>query len=425
MKSRFILFAVFVACTAVFINEAIAQWYKIPDLQYSRIWCILTANDSTIFVGADNGTLLRSTDDGTTWMNVVGNGLYVDTVLSLGEGLGYIFAGSNGWVYRSSDDGESWDLANDGLEGISRVNAFTFVDTILFTATDHGVYSSIDSGKSWFPDTSGLNLWEFDQAGTVGITSMDSSLYTIKGWYGSVYTSSVDNRFWTQILPDTMNQGYAIAAIDTNVFIVTLKGVYLYSGGSTTWYARNNGFPVNDTIFVISCFLTTADSLLFAYSDFSDAFHGGHIYVTSDLGQTWIMINDSVSAHSTITAVAANSKYLFAGTQSGAWRIPVADVITSVNDNHPQLPTVRSLFQNYPNPFNPTTVISYRLSAISNVTLKVYDVLGREVETLVNEKQYAGTHVVTFNASDLSSGVYFYKLSAGNYTSTKKALLVK
>ena len=83
------------------------------------------------------------------------------------------------------------------------------------------------------------------------------------------------------------------------------------------------------------------------------------------------------------------------------------------------------LFQNYPNPFNPSTAISYQLSAVSDVKLVVFDLLGREVATLVNEKKEAGKYVVNLNASSLTSGVYFYKLTAGSFSETKKMMLVK
>ena len=89
------------------------------------------------------------------------------------------------------------------------------------------------------------------------------------------------------------------------------------------------------------------------------------------------------------------------------------------------LPTNFVLFQNYPNPFNPTTVISYQLPKVSNVSLKIFDVLGREVATLVNQKQSAGKYSVTFDGSRLPSGVYFYRLVAGSFVSVKKLMLIK
>ncbi|MDI6803992.1 MAG: T9SS type A sorting domain-containing protein [Bacteroidota bacterium] len=89
------------------------------------------------------------------------------------------------------------------------------------------------------------------------------------------------------------------------------------------------------------------------------------------------------------------------------------------------LPTKFSLGQNYPNPFNPTTVINYSLPIDNYVTLKVYDVLGREVSMLVDEYKDAGYYEVEFNGSSLSSGVYFYKLTAGSYTAMKKLLITK
>ena len=90
-----------------------------------------------------------------------------------------------------------------------------------------------------------------------------------------------------------------------------------------------------------------------------------------------------------------------------------------------QLPESYSLSQNYPNPFNPSTVINFNLPRVSNVELKVYNLLGQEVATLVNQEMNAGNHDVKFNASSLSSGIYFYTLKAGDFISSKKMLLLK
>jgi hypothetical protein len=91
----------------------------------------------------------------------------------------------------------------------------------------------------------------------------------------------------------------------------------------------------------------------------------------------------------------------------------------------PTVPATHVLSQNYPNPFNPTTTINYELASDSHVRLKVYDVLGREILTLVNSDETAGPHQVLLNASELSSGVYFYRLRAGDFTDTRRLLLLK
>lgn len=93
--------------------------------------------------------------------------------------------------------------------------------------------------------------------------------------------------------------------------------------------------------------------------------------------------------------------------------------------NDIELPREYGLAQNYPNPFNSVTIISYQLPESKFVTLKVYDILGNEVEILVNEEKPAGSYNISFDASRFPSGVYYYKLSSGNYTETKKMILLK
>ncbi|MBI3194661.1 MAG: T9SS type A sorting domain-containing protein [Ignavibacteriae bacterium] len=102
----------------------------------------------------------------------------------------------------------------------------------------------------------------------------------------------------------------------------------------------------------------------------------------------------------------------------------VFDVTTAVGD-YPELPLAYKLEQNYPNPFNPLTIISYQLKVKSDVSLKVYDILGREVATLVDEVQQAGVKSVEWNATNFSSGIYFYRLQAENFVETRKLVLVR
>ncbi len=99
--------------------------------------------------------------------------------------------------------------------------------------------------------------------------------------------------------------------------------------------------------------------------------------------------------------------------------------VTGVNESKNAQPLTYSLEQNYPNPFNPSTTIEYVIPENGFVTVKIYNVLGKEVAALVDQHQTAGRHKVSFNASNLSSGVYFYKIDAGKFTSVKKMMLVK
>lgn len=123
-----------------------------------------------------------------------------------------------------------------------------------------------------------------------------------------------------------------------------------------------------------------------------------------------------------------NFKIIVSGDSSRAdtlnFKLTVSNSITSIK-NRGNLPDNFYLSQNYPNPFNPSTTIEFKIPESGFVTLKIYDILGREVKTLVNEEKTPGSYKVSFNASIFASGVYFYRLTSGSYTSIKKMVLLK
>lgn len=106
--------------------------------------------------------------------------------------------------------------------------------------------------------------------------------------------------------------------------------------------------------------------------------------------------------------------------EGGSLKIP-----TSVEQLSEILPTEFALMQNYPNPFNPSTTIRYDVPKETNVTLKIYDIMGREVAELVNQRHDAGAYQIAWNANGMTSGVYFYRISAGDFTSVRKLILMK
>jgi hypothetical protein len=148
------------------------------------------------------------------------------------------------------------------------------------------------------------------------------------------------------------------------------------------------------------------------------------VFLSSDNGASWKQVNAGL-ADTSVQSIFASGTTLFAETyQTGIWKRPLYEMITGVqaNANHP---AGFSLSRNYPNPFSPTTVITYELPVRSDVALKVYNVLGREVRVLVSESQDPGEHSVTFDASNFPSGVYFYRLEAGTYIQTRKQMILK
>ncbi|MBZ0180333.1 MAG: T9SS type A sorting domain-containing protein [Melioribacteraceae bacterium] len=136
------------------------------------------------------------------------------------------------------------------------------------------------------------------------------------------------------------------------------------------------------------------------------------------MGDYFDMISDEDGVHLAWCGTFNNEQDVYYG------RINTS-VIVGIKDSEKIIPNEFVLMQNYPNPFNPSTMISYQLSANSKVSLKIYDVLGREIATIVNKQLQPGEYEVEFNAEDLSSGVYYYRLEAGSYNHTKKMILLR
>jgi hypothetical protein len=167
------------------------------------------------------------------------------------------------------------------------------------------------------------------------------------------------------------------------------------------------------------CLMCTGTVFGQSYSVIWSSFSGGFGTPKSDTTEIGSIIGQSFSGRGANSTTAITSGFLAR-----------PNTVTSVGDKTGSLPLSFSLSQNFPNPFNPSTTIRFQVAAATHVTLKVYDVLGREVASLVDEEKTGGEYRVTFDAANVASGVYFYRLQANGaggstYVETRKLVLLK
>ncbi len=199
-----------------------------------------------------------------------------------------------------------------------------------------------------------------------------------------------------------------------------------------SWTEINEGLPKNEYgyYYSINSFAAVGTNVFVGTTTSLNMYSENNcrVFLSTNNGKNWIPADSGLAYTSVLSLIITpdgkGNLTLYAGTGSGIWKRPLSEMITDVKNTTEQ-PNEYVLYQNYPNPFNPSTNIQYAISSKQFVTLKVYDILGNELATLINEVKPAGTYEVTWNAVNLPSGVYFYQLKAGNFTATKKLLLLK
>ena len=236
---------------------------------------------------------------------------------------------------------------------------------------------------------------------------------------------------WAPVTQSTdAHSGSSAAAGTCIIFDTFLLRPSLTSGTATT------GFPVNSRFGALHGWYKFApvqgdDLLISLVMSKGGIGIGGGIMSTTVAQSTYtefvaniVYINASVPDTCRITITIASG-----GTQVPGSAFVIDDLsfgsTSAVDDGRPDLPKALDLAQNYPNPFNPTTNVRFTIVNRQLTVVKVYDVLGREVATLVNEVKEPGTYTVQFDGSNLASGVYFYRLSAGSYLATHKMILMR
>ncbi len=410
------------ALFCLIINSSIAQWIN-TGVTATTVNAI-TLSGSNVFISTNGGVPLsgvfRSTNNGINWTRVI-TGLSNDNIYSLAASGSNLFAGTYNGVYRSTDNGTNWLAAKNGLT-YPTVWSLAILGTNLFAGTYYGgVYRSTDNGTSWTAVNTGLtNNYVY------ALTVLGSNL--VAGTGGGVFISSNNGTSWT-------NAGFANNSVSalfvsgTSLYAGTYNGIYRSTDNGLNWTTLGtNGLSQTD----IRAF-TVHGTNIFAGT------WGNGVFLLENNAAKWTAVNTGLpanpltgGANSRVHAIAVAGAYLligiddgFGGITDGLWRRPLSEIITSVENNENSLPIHFNLMQNYPNPFNPQTNINYQLPIGGHVTLKVYDTIGKEVGVLLNGEMPAGFHQIKFDASNLTSGIYFYQLRIGSFVSTKKLILIK
>ena len=450
-------------------------WTKLSFDPGERLYSVHFINDNLGYAGTRGPTgLYKTTDGGLNWTPLnTGTGVATSIIYDIkfiNENVGLAMY-SSGQVARTTDAGASWSPVSAGWGSAAGYNIF-IVDslTVYITGAGGRISKSVDGGAS------------FAQLPTLGTATLyyshfiDANNGFIAASGGRLYRTTNGTNFTEIQLPVTSIM-YAIKFVDSNIGWAAGTGSAFYTeDGGNTWtrstFSAGSSIAVRDIEMAGGrmWFVGTDGMIIRGYADpnvpvelasFTAMVNGNNVSLNwmtaSEVNNSGFEIERKVlslpdgkagpqssvsnSDYEKVGFVKGNgtttgvTTYSFSdkGLASGVYNYRIKQIDFDGTFKYYNLsesieigvPDKFDLAQNYPNPFNPATVISYQLPVSGMVSLKVYNVIGQQVAELVNEVKQAGVHTVEFDASNLPSGVYLYRLNTGNFTSTRKMMLIK
>lgn len=360
--------------------------------------------DTTNIPGQKN-IILKSTDGGLNWdTSLCGLNGFLYSIYFTNANTGFC-GSSNGKIWKTTNCGIGWDSSYIGFTDC--INDFYFINSATgWTATNQGLLKTTNTGINWNMQYS-LNDFE--------------CVYFINentGWAGGYWTKFVKTtngglNWFDQILP-IYQQQYVTSTFffDANTgFTIAASILCKTTNGGNNWTINSQ---INDDLIKIT--FKGDKGWMLGYN--------GTTWITSNRGETWLKsIADS-------SFLQTNSVFFL--NQNTGWIAGYNSVILKTTDggvwikkNENKIAENYLLEQNYPNPFNAETKIRFNIKNSGTVILKVYDIAGREVSTLLNENMNPGKYEIIWSAENYPSGVYFYRLQAGDFVQVKKMILIK
>ncbi len=395
-------------------------------------------------MSAGNTDLVRAlafTDNGIMYASSWGIGIYKST----NRGMNWTFSGLQGKRVTTLSASRNGDVY-----GLSKTQDFSYI------------HRTTDNGNTWTDVFTGSFPLNFAGGGEIVFPSDGSIVAAFSVTVGPtigdvstfVFKSTDSGNTWAQT--QVIGAGFAggmIITDDNRILLGTsLSGVVYSTNSGGNFFSYPHFPPIfiktilkadPEIIYVSDAYglnRSTDNGLTFTdigshsngvslrtacVNRNGDLFIGmddRNVYYSDDLGDSWELINQGLPAGSYFNVLISADGKIYGGTNNRG--VMIYDTPTNINSGT-VITGHYNLYQNYPNPFNPVTIINYDLRISSDVKLKVYDILGNEVITLVNEKQEAGSYEAEFDGSGFASGVYFYRIVSGEFSQTKRMLLIK
>ncbi len=420
-----------------------------PGFSAKGIWlyALLSISNGVPFVGFieaedyDHKTVGVMKFDGTDWDYVGDLGVPVyPNFLSFAVNSGIPYIAYTSWdggtrsIVRKYD-GISWVTVGQSPigSGTTEYNSLVFCETPPYENVPYIVFSEYASwdgarlkrfnGTLWVTMGSGLSMFTFEHS--LAISGITPYLAYITG--GGLSVAKFEGQDWIDLGTNIAGGGGSmwpsLAVKDALPYVA-----FNYAGYVSVMKFRDHALPVELSSFVSAVNFRTVE---LKWTTTSETNNSGFYIERKSENNDWTNAG-FVAGHGTVT-VPENYSYTDRDLNAGVYNYRLKQIDINGNFQYFNLnnevsigiPSRFEVYQNYPNPFNPSTKISFDLPADSKVNVTVFDLSGKEIFTLVDEVKTAGFYTVEFNASNLSSGIYFYRISAGNFTATKKMMLIR
>ncbi len=364
----------------------------------------LVVSGTNVFAGTNGYGVLMTKDSGKSW-EPVNNGFVTTEIVTLVGNDANLFAGVSGdGVFSSPDNGGSWKpIPTPGGAPAGFIYAFAAIGTKLFVSSANiGTLCSTDNGTSWIPASTDLRSLD------VIAFAVDSANFYAANYDGNVYRSTDSGASWNKtsgrlpILGSGITGGYALAASGTNLFAATdgvpqpdQNGIWLSTDEGSTWTLVNSSLSDNPDEYFTA--LAASGPYLFAGSNLG-------VFLSTDSGVSWTAV-DSGLTNSLVLSLCVNKESIYAGTnEDGIWRCPLSEIIGTNAVGY--MPSVVQSISAYPNPCTSSSIITFSCAESGVGEVGIFNLLGVEIARLYSGELDAGEHSFTWDASSEAAGMY-------------------